>query len=763
MSSSTHQAVTQNTHTARRILHWAILLAVCAAPGLLLSVFTEWSPWTLFRLARVNLSIQADRILDYRTAAAAYRAEHIGTDLVVAALLRVSGISSVDLAILPVGSLLLAVVYYAVARIISGSRSYAAATMLYASWYYPRLVTQYGVQTYVWTNALFLVFIVLFWLWLERRSSTVSFLIIFVFVALFLHYQTTPIWAIVLLSVGALFTMRQRAPSTSRTQGLWALPVFCMVLYFSFDTVVYGNGLARLKNEAITESLVESFVNRLVVPLFSRPTDAASGFEYVVITPWQARASTLLVLVLLTGPVAFWILTKVYQVIRHRDLSLAMKTREDVFIWSVVAAAISHTLMYMLYGAISLRVIPLLFVFTIPLVFQQFPRMKDWGYPIILIIAVAAAVGFVSYVFSLSSRPTGHGFGHADKLIAEQDHVLANPYVYGVLLVNATGEAPTLFDLVWLDSDKYRAVVGQQSIDENEFDVLAVDMSDAPVIAQGWRYFEPWTDYLNEIDRNPALNRVYDGDNLRLYQPLSKELPLYHLPSGSSVTYKNRSLSLSVLRMFCAVVGLFLAPGAILLGLIRVDRIGIGKDFSAVAGLSIGLSVAFLTFCGYVVNFTFMGLTTLIPFVLGSLMIVVGLRTIRRTDSLLPGRTERLWLWALLLVVLLWSLTTVAVNSWKVQVNEPVTELFLTQSPSKDGSVDINVVDTSGEPGPVSLLVELDGTEVAQWGPRLVNRDSPWVVTQEIPPSMCGNMLVVTMERNGLPLRQLHCRMDCLQ
>jgi hypothetical protein len=54
--------------------------------------------------------------------------------------------------------LLLPVLTFAAVRVISRSTWLAAWLALFSTWYYPRLYSHYAVQTYVWTDALFLCF-----------------------------------------------------------------------------------------------------------------------------------------------------------------------------------------------------------------------------------------------------------------------------------------------------------------------------------------------------------------------------------------------------------------------------------------------------------------------------------------------------------------------------------------------------------------------------------------------------------------------------
>src|SRR3990170_1821509 len=63
---------------------------LCLIPSLILSYKNQQNPWTMFTLARANLSLGAEQILDYVVAASGYRAEHIGEEILQIGLINVT-------------------------------------------------------------------------------------------------------------------------------------------------------------------------------------------------------------------------------------------------------------------------------------------------------------------------------------------------------------------------------------------------------------------------------------------------------------------------------------------------------------------------------------------------------------------------------------------------------------------------------------------------------------------------------------------------
>ena len=244
-----------------------VLLIVAAFPGLFFSYYAIGEPWTSFRLARLILSIQQNHIAEYLTSASAYRVEHLGSEFIETMLLITSKWSAEWLGLLPLGSILFVMIYFALAFKLSQSRWLSLLIAIYVGWYYPRLVSQYSIQTYVWTNMLFLGFLIVFLEWIHRKRLGHSILIILLFITTFLFYQTTPVWIIAAICTASilLFFRKRKHPMGSKVT--WALPILCIVIYLAFDTVLYNNFLQRFSSEVDNIELLQSIASKIFAPL----------------------------------------------------------------------------------------------------------------------------------------------------------------------------------------------------------------------------------------------------------------------------------------------------------------------------------------------------------------------------------------------------------------------------------------------------------------------------------------------------------------
>ncbi len=721
------------------------LVLFCTLPGLIFSYKSVQEPWTLFRIARVTLSLSNQHIAQFATSAAGYRAEHIGGEMVQTALLNLSAWPLEWLGLVPIGSLLIALVYYGVALGLSHSRWTAGATAIFATWYYPTLYSDYGTQTYVWVNAMFIVFLLLVRYWLTSRSPLVSILLMLVFIATFWHYQTTPIWMIAVVSAAVLAVWVQtRNPARVAVSKSWSLPLFCLVLYFGFDTVTYQNGVGRITSGLTVEFLTQSIWSKVLAPLlFGRIADIVP-YTTAAISPRVATYSTLAVLILLTLPVVAWVGAKIYRSIRGRALNVLVTSSDDVLVWAVVIAATTHTLIYLSYGAFSPRLVPLAFPVILPLVLNHFRRFRWVSRAVVSSLALLAIIGFASYAPSLVSDVLASETGSAPALIAPNGKVLGDATVYGDIQLEQAKEGK-LSDLVWIDSANYGAVVGEKPLTADLFDYAAIDKRGKPLTSSGWISFQPWTDYLVQISNNTRLNQVYESDKLILLQ--RPGLPLGTDPSAPPVNPdREPSFVERALRLFLAVVLITVLPGLPIVWILRAKEEELRLDVRSLMAIGVTTSISFATFIGYIVNFTSLGLGSFIPMLSGLvILLMVGalwyLRHVRAVMSSLPH------ILAVLTLVFVWAFLSTAVAQARTRDHAAYTEFFLTQSGTAN-CVDFHVVNRVGRASQFYVNIMIGGVKTESRGPHSLVPYARWTET------VCQagqNSLSLTLERDNKP------------
>ena len=678
----------------------------------------------MFRIARAALSLQTGQIETYVTAAASYRAEHIGGEMMQTALIHATGLPLESIGLLPIGALLLAITYYALAMTVSGSRVTAVFITLYASFYYPRLFSQYGTQTYVWTNVLFLNFLLLLFLWMRKKTAVLSLLMLLLFTATFLHYHTTPIWIIIALMaaiVGQWLQIKiKRRPATHIS---WALPVFCTVLYLQFDTIIYGNGLARLKNDAVNESFAQSIASKFIAPLIARTPDSLDPFVAAQVNPRIATWSTLAVLVLLTAPVGIWCVHQFIRVIKKRGRETAVLQTNALFGWIIIFIAVGHAILYSFYGALSLRVIPLAFPILIPIVVQPLRNARKVEHVWAFALAAAAIIGFSSYAPTLTPDVTATDTGIAAQLMPAESRILSDPNAYGSLLLNAA-EQGHILDFVWPDPASYQALVGQVPLQDDAFDYFVADTSGKLVTTTGWGNLEPWVEHLPTIQQNASLNQIYDNGRLQIFQPNQAQLPTYAAET-SLVEPTQSAWWENALWLFIGVSTLLFLPGLISL-LILNQAIGFKFDSPLMNwGVSMGISIAFTTIIGYLVNFSPLRLdwqvvlVGAIPFIIFILFLLARRGNVQFNWSQLGA--------GMFLLLIGWSLIGAAVSQQRLDAHKSYSEFFITQDGIHADDVRLTVISRLPEAESFSVAMQMaDETAVTLIDSIQLQPNSSW-------------------------------------
>jgi len=730
------------------------LLTLCTLPGMVFSYQTIQEPWTLFRIARASMSLNAQHILTYATSGASYRSEHIGGEMLQVLLLAATQLPLEAVSLLPVGSLLLAILFYAAARTISTSKWTAVAIAIFASWYYPGLYSQFGTETYAWTHSLFIVFLILHILWMRKRNAVLSTLIMIIFTSTFLHYHTTPLWIVVAISITILAHRYFLSKQTNNQNFSWSIALFCFVVYFSFDTVVYGNGLARLRSEATSESFIQSFLSKIVGPLLAQSPELRP-FEIAVINPRLATWSTLAALLLLTIPVGLWCLRKMQIATSTRQIRSLIQNQDDVFVWSVIGVALAHMAIYSTYGAVSIRVIPLAFPLLLPIVTRAFLPSKKWEVILPACLAGCAVAGFFSIAPTLRPDTTASETGLVSNLIIPDSTVLADANVYGSLLLK-TAERDQLLDFAWIDSEIYSSVVGMSTIDWNNFDYLVVDMSGKPIISSSWAFYEPWSQNLPKIENNEQLDKIYDSENVILFQRSGADLPQVENLSLDDDSSANNPLNKYLQLLF--TVSLLILPGAVIVSVLHNTASFQKLSWHVQLGLSIGLSITLITFIGYVVNFTPLGLGMLIPLVVTTSVIVMLGHLLLNRHRLRVSFDSVVRMVSILAVAVVWSVLAIQVTEARTQRHAEYTEFFATQSTSGAGSIDLHIVNRHKRPIVYEVVINQQGKIPQNIGTLHVDSRSKGLMTWSIPEHLVGQSVEILLMRDGQPDRKLILR-----
>lgn len=723
-------------------------------PGFIFSFKSIQEPWTLFRMARITASMPTGHIADYVNASSSYRTEHLGGELFLSAFYIISKMPAEWIVLLPIGTFLLTILYYFLGQIISDSSVIAIALSIYAGWYYPRLISQYGVQTYAWTNTLFLGFLIVYLCWLQNRKPVCSILMMIIFSVTFLFYQTTPIWIIGMILVALVLKAIVAWGKIHNSKPSWSILGFMVVFYFTFDTVFYGNFLKRFASESIGEFLFSSISTKVLIPIFGSSGIPQSPFEVAPQSPRIATLTTLISLLIMIIPVVVWCLVKIIKWIREKELSVPLTSHMDIFIWSIIVISVIHVVGYAAYGAVSIRFIPLSF----PLLLIAIPENLGWSRKISVILSVILAlvsiVGFLSYTTSLKPDPKPTDFGIASQLLPDKSRIVSDANVFGSLQLFATGENK-IFEFVWPDSEIYSSLVGSGELNKNIADYYVIDKSGKPLISKGWIYLAPWSNYIVDINRNPNLSIIYESNELTIFQPRNKDLP-YFVPS-SNVKDANKSILAQYIRLIYTIILLLVFPG---FGITYFLQILLNFENTYLYSVLIFvLSICVVVIWGYIVNFTSIGLEKL-PLTIGlssGIMIVVSLvisiKT-RRSITIPHGVTIMV---SLILLILIWSFGSLYTAQLRANTSKGYTEFFLGNGDTGLNEPNVYVANRQSCPSTYKILILKNGVLSTAIGPFEVASESVTEFELPIHTSKDDDILLHLIE-NGKPISTLELR-----
>ena len=526
----------------------------------------------------------------------------------------------------------------------------------------------------------------------------------------------------------------------------------------------------------------------------------------------------MIVLLLLVVPVGCWCLGKVHAAFRARSLATLVAERADVFIWAMLVVTVVHTAIYSFYGALSIRVVQLVFPLLLPLVARSLARARRAEIGLTVAIAGAAVIGFFSFSPSIQPYTTASETGVASALIPPDSQVLSDANAYGALLLPASNEHKVL-DFVWPNSQAYAAATGLQPLGAATGDYLAVDKSGKPIITANWRFLQPWTEQLERIEQNPALDKVYDSEHLSLFQPQARALPT----SIAGIAPPEAPGVERVARLFAAVLLLFLLPGWVLIAAMPTFRQKTSDDWRILLAVSIGASIALVTFVGYVVNFTRLSLDWFLPglgvcILVGTAILIIAagkkidavpptastdlrksvggchaerseesacsdtrcfaalsmttrnasppsctrtsqnrtvLRSALRRSALYYRGPAVLALGLAASVTLGWAWLGVGVADARSARGAAYTEFYVAQAVGRGDAVAVSVVSRLAQEAPYSVELSADGTTVQTIPEHAVPPLGQWTTEWRVPTALRGKRITLTLRQRGIATHTL--------
>jgi hypothetical protein len=513
---------------ARDRLAVFVLLLVGLGVGLVATRLTIADPFLLFRLARVEAWLSSGAFIPYGLNVGVFDEQRPLFEMILASLAIGTGLTPLQIAILPVGAVILPIAAYGLCQRLLRDRLLAVLLAMALVLNHAFATVHLGTFVYVWSTLLLLAFLGVLANMLSTGKSPIAVVALaalyFVTEAL---YQTTATWMIlVLLAVSILAWIdRRRGIRTTVVVASGALALACMAYFLYFDRSFQTAFLASLARHGTGSQLsnaIDGLLAQLNVAFWAGPR---AVMPYEASAPPNAVAAGAIItqwaLFGLAGVVGLAALARS----KFRPPLSGLRGRW-VFLIAVVVAAVGHTAVYALYGHFSPRVISLLggVLGAVFLASAGLPSRAIRLWAVALVIAsLSGSVAFFAASPPADSSAATEAAARWLLAQAPKPAVTADLGLYGRLLLTASAENRVI-ELVDLDSCAFSHIVEAAPTCSPgpvaRFVVFSRRDLKQPMQSIAWKAFGPPARYWQAISANPAQRLVYDNDGIVIFERL---------------------------------------------------------------------------------------------------------------------------------------------------------------------------------------------------------------------------------------------------
>lgn len=517
-----------------KILAFILLALVCFIPAVLLSIHEYTDPFYTTAVApRITMSLDAATLVTTNIPGFFFLPQYAGLDILLLLIARVGGLSAQQLQFLPIGGILTPLLYFVLARKLSGSNLIAAFIALFAAYDPTIAVKCYSTYSAAWTLPLFITFIILYVRILkqEGKGREIVFMLL-VFIAISRLNWSMPVFVIVLsvfISLILLIQMVTGRQKQAGKQAIFSLTLAFIVIYLTWDTAFYDSYLPGVITGAGRETGVFNFA-MMLEQLGLISISAPVPYSYPPpISPLVFRLFAIRYIVIAL-PAAAYILVRIKEVITKRELKLGNIDVHSIVIWSFIAFFVWHIVSYAAYGRVSLAAIVFFFPFVAIACLVKL-KARSWlklAFPITL--ALLALVSFGFYLPDTTPQVKYSDTDPSSSWLA--DNSGQQPKIVGCFDITSKYQANgvsqgMLFVQYWPDSDTYAQLIEPEfSLSRNDYlkidyDYIVLDekFSRLPSLSAGWQFYEPLSHYLDEIGSNINLNKVYNDGTIWIFRP----------------------------------------------------------------------------------------------------------------------------------------------------------------------------------------------------------------------------------------------------
>jgi hypothetical protein len=519
---------------------WIPVVLVCVLVGSYLGLQQVTNPYLHISVAFSEVMRYQDQVTFFEEGAFSSQRYTPGRALWMVTVGKILGLDSqVNLQFLPIGSIILSIVYFAFFKKILGSYLLAALMTLHQMLNPSQLGGVYSVFAYGFGTALYLGFVLLF-LRFQEKANIRDLLLIFAIVIATnaIHYAFT-IWILItalLMTIWGWVARRwMNADRLAWTPVLTInLVLFIVVIFLTFNDVFYDSYLPYVGDVELLGGGWATFFNRLPwVGLGAGEADYEFGYQRNQLV--SALSTTHLLFIIL--PVAAGML---YTLITFRRKSSIERDSNfyaaQAMVWVLVLTGVIDLVIYSLRGNIGLKFFVLIFPVATIWFLNQLGgrRLALFGASILLILSLTR-LAVESSQGSIGVRPISYSqtdtftSWYFENTADPNAHIYSDLNSYGKLLVKGSSyHLPGYYlpELRVIDPEIYDWILGKEIPGENvlaqlkKSSYIILDVySDTPLRTPFWRELQPLAWHRQSVNTNSASVKLYDDGMIWIFQP----------------------------------------------------------------------------------------------------------------------------------------------------------------------------------------------------------------------------------------------------
>jgi hypothetical protein len=489
----------------------ALLLILWLIPGVILAWMDYSNPYAMLDFSSVQQGMLAGRDIGIGSGA--------GYEALIMVVSQVSGIGISSFLYIPIGSLLIPLIYYCVSRKFTSAR-YAALASVFAAYMIPLVTMQFSFLLFTSVSATLLVFVLALAKYLRSKNTGLALTIILLVVASLFLYRALAVWLVIALLVSSIGGRSWRARSV-KVSPILDIAAFSLLLFFVFEFNFYGNLLPAMASQGLTDPTGD--LQYILGNFFwSRADYASDPLRHADPGGAVLGICSILVFIMAFIPI-FYALTVSRKRLTAKGRGVGPAT-EFLLLISVFSIFIGDLVVnFIYYGrGVGMYTVLLLFPIMLPSAFSIIRRTtipavsRETVYFVfaILVVAMISLAALQGNSERVNSDDRNDNFAAFWQETGGNDtSMTANFEAYGALSLSLAEMNVSPPMLLPMTSSGYRYLIGSENATDSPAEYFLLTDSDfeSPILGENWQYYQPINqERLLAIEANNNLVLVYD-------------------------------------------------------------------------------------------------------------------------------------------------------------------------------------------------------------------------------------------------------------